>query len=69
MDKLLSNKKHIAIFALPSLIIFFTLVIIPLIISGYYSLFEYDGISKMKFIGLDNYINMLTNDKNLQKQH
>jgi len=63
MDKMLGKKSHIAIFVLPALILFIVFSIIPLITSGIYSLFEYDGIGTMKFIGLENYIRMFTQDR------
>jgi len=63
MDKILGRKSHIAIFVLPALIIFIVFSIIPLVISGIYSFFEYDGIGAMKFIGFQNYIRMFSTDK------
>ncbi len=50
MEKMLGKKRHIAVFVLPALLIFVVFSIIPLITSGLYSLFEYDGIGTMKFI-------------------
>lgn len=46
------------LFLLPSLIIFIGTVIIPIIWSGYYSLFNWNGIGKMKFVGLQNFIDL-----------
>lgn len=63
MDKMLGKKTNIAIFVLPALILFVAFSIIPLITSGIYSLFEYDGIGTMKFIGIQNYIRMFTEDR------
>lgn len=63
MDKILGRKSHIAIFVLPALIIFIVFSIVPLVISGIYSFFEYDGIGTMKFIGFQNYIRMFSGDK------
>ena len=64
MNRQLSNKKNIMVFVLPALVFFVLLAVVPLIITGFYSFFEYDGISKMEFIGLQNYIKMLLEDKN-----
>ena len=47
MNRMLHNKKTIMLFLLPSLIIFIGTVIIPIIWSGYYSLFNWNGIGKM----------------------
>lgn len=63
MEKMLGNKGYIAIFVLPAFLIFTGFVLVPLCISGFYSLFEYDGIGTMKFLGLGNYINMFTVDR------
>lgn len=62
MNKILSNKRSIAVFVLPALLVFFAVAIIPLFISGYYSLHDYDGFSKMDFVGFANYIKMFTED-------
>lgn len=62
MDRMLGRKRNIAIFVLPALLIFLCFTIAPLITSGFYSLFEYDGIGKMNFVGLQNYIETLTTD-------
>lgn len=67
MNKMLGQKKYIALFVLPALLIFVGFVLFPLILSGIYSLFEYDGIGTMKFLGLQNYIEMFTKDKHFPK--
>lgn len=67
MDKLLGQKRYVATFVLPALLIFVGFVIAPLIVTGIYSLFEYDGIGKMKFLGLNNYIEMFTKDRYFPK--
>lgn len=58
MNRMLHSKKTIIFFLLPSLIIFIATVIIPVIWSGYYSLFSWNGIGKMKFVGLENFIDL-----------
>lgn len=55
MDKVLSNKKIIALYVLPSLLLILAIVYLPIILTGYYGLNEWNGIGKMKFIGLKNY--------------
>jgi raffinose/stachyose/melibiose transport system permease protein len=64
---MLGNKGYIAIFVLPALLVFVGFVMIPLVISGTYSLFEYDGIGTMKFLGLQNYIDLFTKDRYFPK--
>lgn len=67
MNKMLGKKRYIAVFVLPAMLIFVCFIIIPLIISGTYSLFEYDGIGTMKFIGIQNYIDMFVKDSYFPK--
>ena len=43
MNKMLGNKKYILIFILPALVLFIGFTLIPLITSGIYSFFEYNG--------------------------
>ncbi|MEN2773923.1 carbohydrate ABC transporter permease [Acetivibrio clariflavus] len=60
MDRMLKDKKAICVFVLPAFIFFFAMVILPIIMSGYYSLLEWDGMGKGVFIGLKNYIQLFT---------
>lgn len=62
MDKVMSNKKVIALYVLPSLILLAGLVYIPIILTGYYGLMDWNGIGPMTFIGLDNYMELLSDD-------
>nr|WP_317283389.1 sugar ABC transporter permease [uncultured Sellimonas sp.] len=50
------------VFILPALIWFCAAIILPVIISIYYSFFDWDGISEKIFVGLQNYKEMI-NDK------
>lgn len=62
MERVLSDKKAICFFILPALIIFVIIVILPIILSGYYSMLDWDGIGKSTFIGLDNYKKLFVNN-------
>ncbi|URN94901.1 MAG: sugar ABC transporter permease [Candidatus Pristimantibacillus lignocellulolyticus] len=55
MDKVMSNKKIIALYVLPALLFILAIVYVPIVLTGYYGLHEWNGIGAMKFIGLDNY--------------
>lgn len=55
MNKMLSNKWTIFLFLLPALILFVGVLIAPIVMSGYYSLFDWDGFGAKVFIGLGNY--------------
>jgi len=59
---MLGKKGNVMVFVLPALLMFLGFILIPLIISALYSLFKYDGIGTMQFIGLKNYADMFTTD-------
>ncbi|MDR0923949.1 MAG: sugar ABC transporter permease [Hungatella sp.] len=67
MNNMLGKKSFVACFVLPALILFISFSMIPLFISGAYSLFQYDGMGKMKFIGLGNYIRLFAEDRHFVK--
>ncbi len=62
MNKLYTNKLAIFLFLLPALILIIGIIVLPIFMSAYYSLQDWDGITKMKFVGLENYITLF-NDK------
>lgn len=59
MNKVMSNKWFISLYILPALLLVGLLIFIPLILTGYYGLMNWDGIGAMQFIGLENYMNVL----------
>lgn len=59
MKNVMSNKLVIALYVLPALLLILVLIYIPIILTGYYGLMDWDGIGQMKFIGLENYINLM----------
>ncbi|UYZ21685.1 MULTISPECIES: carbohydrate ABC transporter permease [Mesobacillus] len=59
MKNVMSNKYVIALYTLPALLLILTLIYIPIALSGYYGLMDWDGIGEMTFIGLDNYITLV----------
>lgn len=56
MNKVMSNKLFIGFYIAPALLLITVLIFIPLGLSGYYGLMQWDGIGAKTFIGLDNYI-------------
>ena len=56
MNKVMSNKLLIALYISPALLLVLVLIFIPLMLSGYYGLMQWDGIGEKTFIGLENYI-------------
>ncbi len=63
MDKVMSNKWLIALFVLPALLLTAIFIFIPLALSGYYGLMDWDGIGAMSFTGLENYIEAVQDGK------
>ncbi|GGG00840.1 carbohydrate ABC transporter permease [Paenibacillus abyssi] len=58
-----SNKRiEPWLFVLPALLVFLFTVIVPIIWSFTYSLYEWNGIGDKRFIGIDNYTRMLTDN-------
>jgi raffinose/stachyose/melibiose transport system permease protein len=63
MNKVMSNKWIIAFYVLPALLLIGVFIFIPLILTGYYGLMDWDGIGEMQFIGLEHYIHAITDEK------
>ncbi len=61
MDKVMKDKVAILIFVLPALFIFSVIVIMPIAVSIYYSLLNWNGVGSGTFIGIKNYIELFTN--------
>ncbi|MFC0216178.1 carbohydrate ABC transporter permease [Paenibacillus chartarius] len=55
MEKAMSNTYIIALYVLPSLVLILALIYMPLVLTGYYGLMKWDGVSPMQYIGLENY--------------
>lgn len=54
------NKKWLALFITPAILIFCVIIVIPLFQTLYYSFFEWNGIRTVAFRGLENYKKMFT---------
>ncbi len=54
------NKLGLIVFVAPTLILFSLIMIIPLIQSSVMSFFEWDGVNKAVFNGIDNYTRLFT---------
>ncbi|WP_105617657.1 carbohydrate ABC transporter permease [Vallitalea okinawensis] len=60
MNTFFSNKKAIAIFVLPTLLLFTVIVFYPLLNVMYGSFFDYKGLTPQTFIGLEHYKRLMT---------
>ena len=62
MNKGLGNKKAIALFTLPAFLLFFCIMILPILASFFFSLQKWDGLGEMTFVGLRNYEKLFFTD-------
>lgn len=56
--KILRDKKAIAVFLLPAFIVYSVIVMVPILVSIYYSFLDWNGIGKKSFVGFNNYIKL-----------
>ncbi|MGW0817299.1 carbohydrate ABC transporter permease [Streptomyces viridiviolaceus] len=56
------SKLSVAVFLLPPLLLYGAAVLLPIVQSLVLSLFSWDGITDMQFVGLSNYQHMLAGD-------
>ena len=57
--QLLSTKKNKLLLLLPTCLVYAVYIILPILVSLYYSFTKYSGISKPRLYGLKNYIRLL----------
>lgn len=62
MNVLKVSRWTIAAFVLPCLIFYAGLVFVPVLVSVYSSLLDWNGIGESRFVGIDNYIRLFTAD-------
>jgi len=62
MVNALSDKKAIAVFMLPAVLLFLLVIVAPLGMSFYYSTLKWDGIGKSTFIFLSNFRELFINN-------
>lgn len=60
---IVKTEKSAWLFMLPAAIIYLSVIVIPVFYSLYISLFKWNGIGEMSFVGLDNYVNLFSGDK------
>lgn len=66
MDKIFRDKKAIAIFIAPGILLFTLILLVPICQAVYYSLCDWNALTKPNFIGLGNYIKLFTNDDTMR---
>ncbi len=60
MKRPFSYKLNIFLFLLPALILFVGVLIAPILLSGYYSMTEWNGLGTPQWIGFKNYVELFT---------
>lgn len=58
--KVLRDRKAIAFFLLPGLIVYTIMVMIPIAVSIYYSMIDWDGLGPKTFVGLKNFVKLFS---------
>lgn len=56
------SKLSVLVFLLPPLALYLIAVLLPILQSLALSFFQWDGITDMEFVGIDNYVRMFTRD-------
>lgn len=59
---MLRQKSVPYLFLLPNMVIFVLYIIVPAFVGVYYSFTKFDGLKDPVFIGLDNYVELFTDD-------
>jgi len=56
------SRTAVLVFLLPPLVVYVLAVLFPILQSLFLSFFRWDGITPMRFVGIDNYARMLVGD-------
>lgn len=62
MRKKGQNRWNSYLFLIPAGVIYISVIVLPVLYSIVISLFKWNGVSKMEFVGFDNFINLFTKD-------
>lgn len=62
MERALRDKKAILFFALPAVVWFLSIVVVPVALSVSYSFLRWDGITTPTFINVQNYVNLFQDE-------
>ena len=62
MQKAFGKKSIILLFIFPAFLSYTLFVIVSIVWAGYYSFFDWSGVGEKIFIGLQNYIELLSRD-------
>lgn len=57
------KKRSIAVFVLPSVLVYLLIVVIPIFATAYLGLFKWSGVGDMVFCGFSNFLKLLNHDE------
>ena len=60
--KVLRDKKAIALFLSPALLVYSVLVMIPIALTFYYSVLDWDGLGEKRWIGFGNFAKLMRDE-------
>ena len=66
MNRIMQNKLAITIFLLPALILFVIIIIVPIFMSTWYSLNDWNGTGEKAFAGISNYARLFSDTQFLK---
>jgi len=62
VDKVMSNKKVIALYIAPALFLVLALIYVPIVQTGYFGMTKWNGVGAKEFIGLENYMALIKDE-------
>ena len=65
MHAALGKKRTVICFLLPAVLVYAISVILPIFWSGYYSLFDWNGIGEKIFVGIGNFQELIGDQETL----
>lgn len=63
MKKSTKNTINVILFLLPAFLLFVGILIAPIVLSGYYSFFDWNGFGAKTYIGFQNFVELFTSDE------
>ncbi|WP_420851042.1 carbohydrate ABC transporter permease [Paenibacillus alba] len=67
LRRLVKTHRSLILFVLPAFVLYVTFLVIPMLQGSYYSFTNWDGLNKhYSFVGLQNFIEAIRDDKNFQ---
>lgn len=62
MHKIISDRRMIFWLVAPGMVLFAAMIFVPILLSGYYSLTNWDGVTGYSFVGASNYLEIISHD-------